>query len=215
MKYIIANWKAHKNEKEVLEWLRYIVAHQHEIPTDITVIIAAPYLYLPYVHEQLKGTSLLTSAQSVSSFDVGSYTGEVPASLITQYAQCSIIGHSERRSYFHESVEELEKKCKLALAAQIIPIYCVGDTQEKIPEGVTFVAWEPQDAIGNGNNEPVESVLEKRKMIQESVHFLYGGSVDEKNVHEYLIHPEIEGVLVGTACQDPEEFMRVIRAAGA
>ena len=219
-KIFIANWKSNKNEAEVLEWLKNFDAAQ--VPDAAEVIIAPSFQLLTIVKEHLE-SPLKLAAQDVSSMPMGSYTGAVNAQQLkdsgTEYV---IVGHSERRRYFHETHADVAKKIDEAIANGLKPILCVDEdyVQEQadalsstdIPG--LIVAYEPLSAIGTGNNAPadqVTEVIEKIKNLFGDVPVLYGGSVDERSVHEYLLISD--GVLVGGASLEPDSFQKVVAAA--
>jgi len=217
MKYILGNWKANKNFIEVKQWI-YTFQREYKTHENVTLGVFPPLPFISYVQGKLKDCkNVFVGAQTLSSFEKGSYTGDVTATSLEGVASYSIIGHSERRSTFPESETDalLAEKVKQALSHSIIPVYCVRNEQDSIPHDVKFVAYEPVAAIGTGQNEPPSQVVEmKKKMnLPENCVFLYGGSVDEKNASDYFATGEIDGFLLGKASLDPVQFIKIAQAA--
>ncbi len=222
MKYLIANWKAQITLAEIIEWtetfkdqLSQDTKLQKKLSdNEFKIIIAPPYPYILYVKnhfEQLPGIEI--GAQNVSAYKEGKYTGEVTAKALKDITSYAIIGHSERREYFHESEEDIEKKISFCDQYNIAPILCIrNDTDTVYPES-PILAFEPVEAIGTGENADVSYVLEMKKKIQlpEGSSYLYGGSADSTNINDYLDTGEIDGFLVGTASLDPREFYAMAR----
>ncbi len=212
MKYVIANWKAQKNYHEAQKWIETFMTFP-SLP-EVEIIIAPSYPYLPFIYEKIQGSSVKLASQDISPFENGKHTGEVTAEMISDLVSYAIIGHSERRKEFHETTELLETKTHLLRAAHIEPIYCIRGIQDIIPEEVTLVSYEPEGSIGNGNNIDIEQVLHVKKSLSvQGKKFIYGGSVDVENASMYLNHPEIDGVLVGTDCADPQRFYEIAKQA--
>ncbi len=127
-KLVVGNWKLHGNLAENEKLLVEIAAQLNGIK-NIDCGICLPYPYLFQAQRNLVNTSILWGAQNVSQFTGGAYTSSVSASMIADFG-CSlvIIGHSERRSYSHESNQTAVIRIKRAVDAGITPIYCVGET---------------------------------------------------------------------------------------
>ena len=125
-KIVAGNWKMNTLLKDGMELARAVEKLEQEKASDAVVIIAPPFTHLSKVKELIQGVKL--SAQDCASEASGAYTGEVsPAMLVSCGVEYVIIGHSERRSYYHEDNQLLNKKVKLALAEGLKPIYCCGE----------------------------------------------------------------------------------------
>ncbi len=212
MKYIVANWKANKNLDETKLWLETF-AKNYQDKENVVVLIAPPLPFLGIVLDYVKSLkNLYVCAQDLSEFDEGSYTGEVTAKSLQGLIDYVILGHSERRKYFNETDEIIAKKIEAAHKYQLKTILCVRSTEDKLVEGVELVAYEPVEAIGTGENAPLENVLLIRGSLglSDSVKFLYGGSVTDQNVSQYLASDQIDGLLIGGASLDPERLTRII-----
>lgn len=215
-KLIIANWKSNKTAATALEWCQGFTG---SVPANTEVVVAPSFTLIPVVASQLpQGMSL--AAQDVSSFPMGSYTGAVSAQQLTAAGVTHVIvGHSERRRYFHESHQDISAKLDQAVSNNLIPILCLDEDyiedqanalqSKEIPNLV--IAYEPLTAIGSGNNAPVDQVTRVTKKIKNvygDVPVIYGGSVDERSVGEYLLVSD--GVLVGGASLDPDQFGKIL-----
>ena len=215
MKYILGNWKANKNFTEMKQWI-YTFQREYRPHENVSLGVFPPFPFISYVQGKLKDCkNVFVGAQTISSYEKGSYTGEVTATTLEGVASYSIIGHSERRKTFLETNEQLAEKVKECLSHGITPIYCVRDEKDPIPQGVKFVAYEPVAAIGTGVNEPADQTIamKKKMKLPQDVVFIYGGSVNEKNAFEYLATGEIDGFLIGKACLDAKQFIAIARAA--
>ncbi|MDO8609009.1 MAG: triose-phosphate isomerase family protein [bacterium] len=219
MKYFIANWKSNKTINEVNDWMTtFLNLFNNKIKTylennDISIIIAPPYPFLMVIKEYIKTLkNVFISTQDISSFDPGSYTGEVAGNTLQNLVDFAIIGHSERRSHLKESDELLFIKEKQAFTYNIKTIYCVRNENDPFPQTSTLITYEPITAIGTGNNEDVKSVISmKTKLnIPNHIPFIYGGSVTRKNVKLYLDSGKIDGFLIGKASLDPNHFFEII-----
>ncbi len=215
MKYIVANWKANKNLNEAYEWLEIFLKQLAPKP-NISVVICPPLPLLIPLKEKLVGrNNIFLGAQNISNFEEGQYTGETTVKTLKGLVSYAIVGHSERRRYFLEEDDILSQKVQLASKYAITPIYCIRGINDKIPPGVSMIAYEPVDAIGTGQNEsPVNVITLKKQLgVREDSIFLYGGSVDPKNSQTYLELPEIAGLLVGTTSLDPVNFAAIVNQA--
>lgn len=215
MKYILGNWKANKNFGEVKQWI-YTFQREYRAHENVKLGIFPPFPFISYVQGKLKDCrNVFVGSQTISSFEKGSYTGEVTATSLEGVAEYTIIGHSERRKSFGETDEELAQQVTQALVHKIVPVYCVRDDNDPIPAGVTMVAYEPVAAIGTGQNEPPEqTVAMKKKMkLPPGCIFIYGGSVNEKNAADYCATGEIDGFLIGKASLDAKQFIQIAQAA--
>jgi triosephosphate isomerase len=215
MKYFIANWKANKNFQEVNSWIDSFFQQLQHWNNDgnVTIILCPPYPFIPLVRERVKIYPFIKiGSQDISMFNIGAYTGEVNAAMIKNIVNYAVIGHSERRTWFHETDEIIAMKIKQAQTHGIEPILCVRNEQDNVPQRIRFVAYEPVEAIGTGKNEDVKKVIEmKKKMnLPAGGKFLYGGSVDDLNAKIYFESGEIDGFLVGSASLNPTSFYRII-----
>ncbi len=222
---IIANWKSNKSVAQAEQWLSEF-KHQwssRQQSAQVEAIIAPPTPALALVADELYEVAQASVAvQDISQFPAGSYTGAVSAANLADLSvRYAIVGHSERRKYFHETHSDVAGKVAQAWDANITPVVCVDaeylqqqaaaiapDLLEKC-----IVAYEPLSAIGTGNNAPVDVV--KRVVADVKTTFgdipvLYGGSVTAENIAEYLL--VTDGALVGGASLDVESFLRLLGA---
>lgn len=216
--FFIANWKSHKTPDEVRSWFESFPRYIGSLPEEKEIIVCPPFPLLPLCVELAKKHTpfVKVGAQDISYFEEGAYTGEVSGRLLKAFATHVIIGHSERRKYFSETEEELSEKVIQAHANLIMPVYCVSNDHQPVPKGVSIVAYEPIEAIGSGNAaDPtvVGQIADSIKAKNSVSYILYGGSVAPTNVANYTNIPSIQGVLVGGASLDPEEFAQIIHHA--
>ena len=214
--FIIANWKSNKTESEAKDWILKVSGLRDQDLSNKEIILCPSLVHLPVVKEFAEEQMLpiKLGAQNISSFKEGAYTGEVSAKQVKEFANFVIIGHSERRNNFGENDEILFKKFKLAKENGLAFIFCVQGKETKIPENVDIIAYEPINAIGTGNPdtpENAENVAAYFKANSKVPAVLYGGSVIASNVNSFSQMPSIDGVLVGKASLDPEEFYAIIQ----
>ena len=185
--YIIAaNWKMNMSEKETKKFLGEM--KEVHIADNIKVMIFPPYPYLHLFKESLRYEKIAYGAQDVAKEEKGSYTGEVSASMLGDMG-CSltIVGHSERRTYYGDTPQIVAQKAKAALTYQITPVVCIGETlderqQQRYKEvlkeqldavyneigtkvGDCIIAYEPVWAIGTGVIPTLEQIYETHKYI--------------------------------------------------
>ncbi len=216
--FLVANWKSNLGRSETVTWFETIAQSNTDLAShpEKIVIICPPFLLLPRAKQSLqeKELPIALGAQNISPFGEGAYTGEVNAKEVKEYADYTIIGHSERRQLFAESNELLEKKVALALENGLTPIFCVQGKDTPVPAGVTIVAYEPITAIGTGTPDTPENAdgvaAALRLANPQVVAVLYGGSVKPDNVATFTAKEHIDGVLVGGASLKAEIFSQLI-----
>lgn len=170
--FVAGNWKMNKTV-EAATWLVADMLPGLEAVKTVDRVICPPYTSLMVVSGMLAGTEVGLGAQNLHWESSGAYTGEVSPSMVKEFCQYVIIGHSERRQYFGETDESVNKKVKAALNEELIPIVCVGESLEQNESGMTeeivsnqvlkafkdleaedstglIVAYEPIWAIGTG-----------------------------------------------------------------
>ena len=175
-KIVAGNWKMNTLLEEGAALAKNIADRINEVPSDVQLILAPPFTHLDRVGGIIKGTPAALSAQNCADKDKGAYTGEVSAAMLASAGcQYVILGHSERREYYHETSATLNEKIVLALANGLRPIFCVGEKLEEREAGRHFdvvgaqirevlfnlspeqlsqvvIAYEPVWAIGTGKS---------------------------------------------------------------
>ena len=199
-KQIVAgNWKMNKTLQEGVELAKTINRQVED--NGVVVILCTPFIHLSEVSNVITKDSLFLGAQNCASETSGAFTGEVSVDMIKSTgADYVIIGHSERRSYYHEDDALLNKKTKLAMAAELTPIFCCGEVlaerqagnhmkvvRTQIEKGLfdlspadfgkVVIAYEPVWAIGTGVNATAAQAQEMHKAIRELISEKYGNQV--------------------------------------
>ena len=220
--FISANWKMNKSVEETEAFIN---------------------AFLPMVKAAglLNTSNVILAAQNVYHEEKGAYTGEISPGMLKS-AGCTsvIIGHSERRQYFSETDEVVNKKIHTARNNGLDVILCIGESLKEREENRTFevldkqltgslkdlslngitIAYEPIWAIGTGKTATKEQANEAHAYIREwlgknkegadTVRILYGGSVKPDNIEELMLQPEVDGALVGGASLEPESFAKLV-----
>lgn len=218
-KFLVGNWKSNKEVDDIYEWFKFIAekfSHSGAIYAENKVLVICPsFVHLPLVKDLISKYKLPINvgAQDVSSFEQGAYTGAVTAGQIVQYAKYVLIGHSERRKYFHEDEETLKEKVKQAKTHALSVIYCVPDESALIPSEIEIVAYEPVWAIGTGRTDTPENANRTAQTIKtksNAKYVIYGGSVNTTNIKHFLDQDAIDGVLPGGTSLDPIKFWEMM-----
>ncbi len=241
--FIAANWKMNKTAGETEEFINSFLPLVKDV-TDVDILLAPPYTSLSAAEILLKGSNVILAAQNVHFEENGAYTGEISAEML-RFAGCTcvIIGHSERRQYFLETDEIVNKKIKTARKHGLDVILCIGESLEERDANKTFevldtqlsgslkdlplegitIAYEPIWAIGTGKTATKEQAneahanirewLRKNKEGADEVRIQYGGSVKPDNIDALMSEPEVDGALVGGAALKPESFAGIVNGA--
>ncbi len=217
MKYtLIANLKSYKTLPDLIEWRDFLTDHLTSLNTD-QLYLAPPF---PYFHLFTSQFNLLS--QDVSPFPPGSYTGAVNVDHLLDFnLKGSLVGHSERRRYFHETNQEISNKIDLLLDKQLLPVVCLNQTNLKPQlelltprqQSSCLFAYEPTSAIGSGNPADPSEVAETLALISQITStptVLYGGSVSVNNLDDYLNLPHFGGFLVGHASLNPQNLVQLV-----
>ena len=198
---VAGNWKMNKTPAQTVELvneLKPLVADSKN-----KCIICVPYTNLANAIEATKGTNIEVGAQNMYFEESGAYTGEIAPSMLTEMGvKYVIIGHSERRQYFNETDETVNKKVIKAFEHGLTPIICVGESLEQREQGITFelvalqtkiallgltedqvkkciIAYEPIWAIGTGKTATSEQAQEVCQKIRATVASVYGDAAEE------------------------------------
>lgn len=203
---IVANWKCNP---QTLEEAKLIFDAVKDIK-DGEVIICPPFIYLSALRAN--------GAQDAFWEDGGAYTGAIAPTMLKNLGVTHVIvGHSERRKYFKEKNEVIEKKIDALLACGLKPILCI-DKLSQLPKNLdqeAIIAYEPLFAIGTGKACGLDKAEAMRVAIQRATgdknKILYGGSVNARNAKDYICQAGFQGLLVGGASLNPEEFIDIVK----
>ncbi|SIT91298.1 triose-phosphate isomerase [Edaphobacillus lindanitolerans] len=200
---IAGNWKMHKTLGEAESFYSDVQGRIPD-PAKVETVICAPFPFLYRLVQLSEGMAPSVGAQNMHEEESGAFTGEVsPVQLKDLGVRYVIIGHSERREYFNETDDSVNRKLKSALGHGLTPIVCVGETLGEREEGRTeakvsgqvkaayaeispseaagtVVAYEPIWAIGTGKTATAEEAGDVCRSIRETLSELYGGEIAEK-----------------------------------
>ncbi len=201
-KIVAGNWKMHKNAAETSALLDELI---EKLPNgkEAQIVVAPTFVNLASAVRQLENTNILVAAQNLHQAESGAFTGEISADMLKSVSvDWVLIGHSERRAYFHESDALLASKVDTALKHDMTVIFCFGEELKDRQSGNHFnlvenqlkdglfhldgvqwgrivLAYEPVWAIGTGETASPEQAQEMHAFIRETVRSKYGSDVAE------------------------------------
>lgn len=194
---VAGNWKMNKTVAEARELVAAMSAKLGEI-ANVEKVVCPPFLAIPALASLLEGSGIGLGAQNLHWEEKGAFTGEVSPGMVKEFCQYVIIGHSERRAYFGETDESVNRKLHAALKSGLTPIVCVGETLQQYEAGTTaevvrrqisiglagvdsaaaakiIVAYEPVWAIGTGKASSAENANSVHKdVIRPALTELFG-----------------------------------------
>ncbi len=239
---IVGNWKMHLGPMEASAFMEEFTKRTGEFKEHVDIGVAPPFISIPVVRDFIKkdDLSILLCAQNCHWEDKGAFTGEISPSMLKDMdVEYVIIGHSERREYFFETDEMINRKLKAVIKNGLKAILCVGEKLQERERGRTMevienqvekdiegvdvekivIAYEPVWAIGTGKTATPEMAEEVHSFIKDlikkisgkEVTVIYGGSVKPENISSLISMKNIEGALVGGASINPQSFSEIIK----
>ena len=244
-KLVVANWKMHLNVHQASVLVNKLDA-KVAVHRGVEVVLAPNYLDLQPISLEIDRRKFKLASQDGYPVDEGSYTGEVSFAQLRELVHYAIIGHSERRRYFGESLELIRDKMAAAVRNGIVPILCVGETKEERQDKETkqvlhdqittalsdltsediesvIIAYEPVWAIGGHQPAKPKDIEQAVSWIRyqvselygqtsaDSVRILYGGSSEPEFVTSIMDVDGVDGLLVGHASLDAQQFADIIQ----
>ncbi len=231
MKYLIANWKMNQSLEEIENFIAQVDGNSSHF------LGVAPQSIHLHLVQKLQDKGIKTGAQNIGAWKTGAYTGEISALHLKELGHhFCIVGHSERRQYFNESLIHIKQKVELALEQNFLCVLCIGESKEEKENNQTFavlekqilsalegipdlkniiIAYEPVWAIGTGLTAKPSDITANHGFIvnlcKEKLGFtppiLYGGSVNDSNAFELSKISHVAGFLFGGASLSPVRFI--------
>ena len=220
-KIVLANWKANLSPERAMQWLdRFEEVYRPQLGMEI--VLAVPVFMLEQVARKttsLSGVSL--AAQGISSYPQGSYTGSTPAAWVRGLATYTLIGHRERRRYFHETVQDVARQAYESLSEELQPIICVDQellikqTAAMAGEELAHLVWAytpdtPATFEMARTLTDLTAVLPKIAQKTDNRPVLYGGGVTAENAPSLCKLAGLSGIMLGKGCLDGAAFAEMI-----
>lgn len=223
--FIAGNWKMNKTVGEALDLVRALksaISGAIETEEEVEVAVAPPFTALHAVHQELKGSRIRLAAQNLYWEEKGAFTGEVSPVMLREIGcHYVIIGHSERRQFFGETDETVNRKIKASIAHGLKVIFCIGEMLKERESGKTFsvlerqlqgglkglinrdmeeviIAYEPVWAIGTGKTATPEQAEAVHRFVRDRLQKLYSQNISEEIRIQYggSVTPEnIKGLM--------------------
>jgi triosephosphate isomerase len=196
---IAGNWKMNTTVSEAIELVNKMRQELDQIG-NVDKVICPPFVSLAAIKELIKGNSIKLGAQNLYFEEKGAYTGEISPLMLADLCEFVIVGHSERRQYFNETIEVVDKKVKAALKVGLTPILCIGETLEENEAGRTeevltrqlslsarlyyssglILAYEPIWAIGTGRAATGRQANDTIGFIRRHISQQYGKDIAQQ-----------------------------------
>lgn len=228
--FYIANWKSYFTYHQSLAWLQDYDDELGVLTKENTIILCPDFLTLAELRS--KNATITFGAQTCSSYGLGAYTGEISAQSLSELGiiYC-IVGHSERRRLFYETLDESARKIGMLFRNAITPILCVSDDYKTELNHIfsnmiidfsahqCIIAYEPISSIGTGfvpSSEKIATTLDliKQEIIrffpENSFLLVYGGSVSSLTIQELKTIKLLDGFLIGKASTDFQELKKIV-----
>lgn len=208
--FIAGNWKMNKTAAETVALCQGLKEKFADIcPCKVDVAVCPPFTSIATAIAELKGSNIKVGAQNIHWADNGAFTGEISGAMLKEMGvEYVIIGHSERRQYFGETDETVNKRIQAALKYELKPIVCIGETLEEREGNKTncvlekqlkgglaelsaadmakiTIAYEPVWAIGTGKTATPEMAQETHAFIRATLAEMFGADVAEATVIQY------------------------------
>jgi len=239
--FVAGNWKMSTDSHSSVDLAKRIACGSSDVAGhSVTVAVCPPFVYLQSVAKALSASSISVGAQDIYFESKGAFTGEISASMLKDIGCTYVLcGHSERRHVIGETDELINKKVAAAIGGGLLPILCVGElldereasqteqviarqlkaglaglSDEKV--SAVTIAYEPVWAIGTGRTatpQQAQDVHDFVHRLSEEMRILYGGSVKPNNSADLMSQPDIDGLLVGGASLNADDFLAIIRSA--
>lgn len=208
-KIIAGNWKMNKDVNETVALINDLKSRLQSLSDRLEVVICPPFTSLVVASQLIKDSPLKLGAQNISHENDGAYTGEISGRMLKSVGcEYVIVGHSERRTYFQENDDLVNRKTKKALAFGLKPIICVGETLDERERGLTevvvgkqirgaleglsaeevsqiVIAYEPVWAIGTGRNATPLQAEEIHRFVRNLISILYTPTLAEETIIQY------------------------------
>jgi triosephosphate isomerase len=242
VKYIITNWKNYpKNLNEVLGLTEKVERKLKTLGNNFSIVLCPPFIYIRDLMKEFPKINF--GAQNLFWEEKTTCTGETSGKMLKNLGcKFAIIGHSERRIFFNENNEIINKKIKICLLNKIIPIFCIGETIEEnknqqtfsilkkqIEKGLEkinlknkeiFIAYEPIWSIGTGNIAQIENLKNIKDYLKDVANLkgfnkakiIYGGSVDAENTSQILDKANFDGLLIGKNSFEFKELDKILNS---
>ena len=217
---IAGNWKMHYTVDETVKVINELKPLVKDAKVD--VVLCVPFTSLDAALKAVKGSNIKIGAQNMHFEEKGAFTGEIaPGMLEAMGVDYVVLGHSERRQYFNETDEALNKKVKAAFAHNLLPILCCGETLEERENGTTNAVVGAQikaDLEGLSKELAEKVVMAIRDIVAEmfgsevaeKVRIQYGGSVKPNTIKAQMAMSDIDGALVGGASLVANDFSAIV-----
>jgi triosephosphate isomerase len=197
---IAGNWKMNTTISEAIEMVRQIRWELDRID-NVDKVICPPFISLAVIKELIKGSTIKVGAQNLYFEEKGAYTGEISPLMLAELCEFVIVGHSERRQYFNETIAVVDKKVQAALKVGLKPILCIGESLEENEGGKTeeiltnqlgspsarlyylgglVLAYEPIWAIGTGRAATGRQANDTIAFIREHITQQYGKGIAQE-----------------------------------
>lgn len=175
--FIAGNWKMNKNVKEAVS-LAKLLKNRLKTVKDRDIVIFPSFTALCCVYKEIKNSNIKLGAQNMHFEDDGAFTGEISPLMLKDFCKYVTLGHSERRQYFNESDEIINKKVKKALEHGLKPILCIGETLEQRENNKTFniIKNQLKNSLKNINKKEIKNII----IAYEPVWAISGGDPTHK-----------------------------------
>ncbi len=245
MRFLVGNWKMNGNFEFAKSYMSSLAQHEivRNLPPEIKLISCPPAIWINQLHAITANTNIILGGQDCHFATDGAFTGDISAQMLHDTGcEYVIVGHSERRRSHGENDAAVAHKANAALAAELQPIICVGETKlqrdqnvhraaiekqiknllaEIIPHHSLIIAYEPVWAIGTGHTPTIAEIKEMFDVIINEcrrhgiylINLLYGGSVNAENAPALFEIANLSGLLVGNASTQLQQWTEIIKTA--
>ena len=222
-KIVLGNLKANLGPNNVDTWMQDF-SSRYTPASSVQVVLAVPFLYMERVVEKVKVMEQVkVAAQGVSPYPPGGYTGATPAAWLRGLARYVVVGHRERRYYFHEDTQSVAGQVHESVAAGLRPILCL-DRDNRSGQlaaldssdlDQSLLAYTPHDAVKLEVAAPNQDIIDTAAAFASSSGgrpMLYGGGVNTDNAAELINLQGIAGVMLGRSCLNGAEFAELVNS---
>jgi triosephosphate isomerase len=192
---VAGNWKMNKTAKEAVALVQALLDGGIDKVDGVEAVVCPTFTALGVVSALCEGTDLAVGAQNLYFEPNGAFTGEISPEMVVEYCKYVIIGHSERRGYFGETDESVNKKLKAAFAVGLLPILCVGETYEENQSGKTASVVTSQvkaDLAGLTAEQVASMVIAYEPIWAIGTGLAASGELAQQVIHDYVRVPVTE-----------------------